>query len=128
MEAIMTDAEFRKAFAQYMQELYDSSKLEARGSANHNWTPGTLPYHSGNLSQQAFRLEKDPSGNYKLTIDSGMAPYAQYVNDKESFYTHNFWRLFAAKTATLIAAYCNSQATDNLTGQDLGGSANDQND
>lgn len=49
----------------------------------------TLPYKTGNLSRNAFKLERTANG-YKLYVDLKIAPYAKYI-DQPGYKTDGYW-------------------------------------
>jgi hypothetical protein len=102
MAVNMTEDEFKFYFSIYMTMLYDSSKMEARGCANHNYVPGKLPFMNGTLSQSAFNLVKISDNHYQLSIDTAIAPYATKINASR-YYTSGYWDSFARGVAQKIA-------------------------
>lgn len=62
----MTEEEFLWDFDQFIHTQFELYRK-------------TLPYLTGNLSLNAYKLEKGPKG-YKVYIDLSIAPYAEYIN------------------------------------------------
>ena len=64
----MTEAEFLLDFEQFLRTQFELYRK-------------TLPYDTGNLSLNAYNLEKTATG-YKIYIDLNIAPYAEYLDNK----------------------------------------------
>ena len=62
----MTEKEFLADFDQFIHTQFEIYRK-------------TLPYLTGNLSLNAYKLERTPNG-YKIYIDLSIAPYAEYIN------------------------------------------------
>jgi hypothetical protein len=108
----MTDAEFRKMFDSYIEELYNSDKMRASESAGHNWVSGRLPFDTGKLANQAFQLIKIDDGHYQLKINTGVTPYAISINEKQRFYTYNYWKDYAEHVAMKMSDDLKGDLTD----------------
>ena len=83
------EQEFRMMFDRYIRTLFSQIQAESAASYDHNWVAGRLPYDTGNLANNAFKLERTPTG-YVIYLDPGLAPYIDDL-DKSSYYTHGYW-------------------------------------
>ena len=117
----MKEETFKIRFSNYMKDLYRFKKVESMLSENHNWAPGRLPFDNGDLSQVAFTMEKIDDSHYRLRIDTAVTPYAISVNERQNFYTHNYWQYFARSIAENIAMKYNGSMMDE---SDPGGKKN----
>ena len=85
----MTEEEFSLAFYAYILDVVNGIRGESVESYGHRWIPGRLPYDTGNLANNAFKITKTATG-YKIYIDQGVAPYASEI-DKGNYYTSRYW-------------------------------------
>jgi hypothetical protein len=89
----MDDKSFVSAFGSYLEGLMGYERGISAGNSDHNWSSGSLPYDSGFLANSAFRLERTATG-WRISIDTGMAPYADYIN-QAGYYTQGYWDALA---------------------------------
>ena len=92
------------AIGQYISSIVENARLEARLSGSHNWGPGRLPYKTGNMANIAFELEQMDASHYRISIDTGIAPYTEDVDTDPRYYTQGFWDLFYQRVCRTIAA------------------------
>lgn len=62
----------------------------------------TLPFKTGNLSQNAYQLIKIDENKWDIKIDLNIAPYAEYIN-RPGYKTEGFWEKAINELSTLIA-------------------------
>lgn len=62
----------------------------------------TLPYKTGNLQNNAYKIKKIDDTHFDVTIDLSIAPYAEYINNP-GYRTAGYWQFAMLKLMNLIA-------------------------
>ena len=78
----MTEEEWIEDFEAYLNSRYEAHRFE-------------LPYKTGNLRDNSYKLVKTSSG-YEIYLDLNVAPYAEYI-DRPGYKTEKYWDIVADK-------------------------------
>lgn len=50
-----------------------------------------LPYKTGNLANNAYKLIKKDATHYDVTLDLSIAPYGKWINEAPTYRTYQYW-------------------------------------
>lgn len=78
-------------------------RIEQSIRTNYAIVQKTLPYKTGNLSHNAFKVIKIDDEHYEIKIDLSIAPYAAYI-DRPGYRTFGYWNKAVDTIIQQIAA------------------------
>lgn len=98
----MTNNEFLVELEEVLRICMKSVKSD--GPHKYHKNDYKLPYKTGRLANQGFKLKRTGDTSWDLYIDEGMVPYAEYLDDPSKV-THGYW-------SRAMEFYINKVATD----------------